>query len=193
MKMRSGSALQVKQRVPVSARVSSFRFAVRTLLVLAGVAVLCGPSHAYDETFHHVYPLGAGGSFVLENVNGSVHVEGWDRDEVEVSAVKTGTSEARDVQQVKIEVDNSKPEPDFSAYPISERPRRGSRGGISRTRAVPRIARERRHGKRQRGRARSGRWRRSALGEWKYRGIGSVPGDSAKRPPMATSGLSCTS
>jgi DUF4097 and DUF4098 domain-containing protein YvlB len=83
--------------------------ALRGLLLLAALASVCGTSFAYDETFHHVYPLTKGGSFVLENVNGSVHVDGWDRDEVEVSAVKTGTSEARDVQQVKIEVDNSTP------------------------------------------------------------------------------------
>jgi Putative adhesin len=79
-----------------------------TFLVVV-VAGLCGRSFGYDETFHRVYPLTAGGSFVLENVNGSVHVDGWDRDEVEVSAVKTSTSESRDMQQVKIEVDNSKP------------------------------------------------------------------------------------
>jgi Putative adhesin len=111
MEMRSGNTLQVKQSGggPVSLRMTSSRWVISGLLVLAGVAVLSGPSRAADETFHHVYPLGAGGSFVLENVNGSVHVEGWDRDEVEVSAVKTGTSETRDVQQVKIEVDNSKP------------------------------------------------------------------------------------
>jgi DUF4097 and DUF4098 domain-containing protein YvlB len=107
--MRSGSALQLKRDGSVSARVNSFRLVMRGVLVLAGVAALSVPSRAADETFHHVYPLGAGGSFALENVNGSVHVEGWDRDEVEVSAVKTGTSEAKDVQQVKIEVDNSKP------------------------------------------------------------------------------------
>ena len=83
--------------------------ALRGLLLLAALASVCGSSFAYDETFHHVYPLTKGGSFVLENVNGSVHVDGWDRDEVEVSAVKTGTSEARDVQQVKIEVDHSTP------------------------------------------------------------------------------------
>jgi Putative adhesin len=87
----------------------ALRAGLRGLLLLAAIAAFCGRSFAYDETFHHVYPLSAGGSFVLENVNGSVHVDGWDRDEVEVSAVKTGTSEARDVQQVKIEVDNSKP------------------------------------------------------------------------------------
>jgi DUF4097 and DUF4098 domain-containing protein YvlB len=83
--------------------------ALRGLLLIVAIAGVCGSSFAYDETFHHVYPLTKGGSFVLENVNGSVHVDGWDRDEVEVSAVKTGTNEARDVQQVKIEVDNSTP------------------------------------------------------------------------------------
>jgi len=88
---------------------STLRAGLRGLFLLAAIAAVCGSSFAYDETFHHVYPLTSGGSFVLENVNGSVHVDGWDRDEVEVSAVKTGTNEARDVQQVKIEVDNSKP------------------------------------------------------------------------------------
>jgi hypothetical protein len=82
---------------------------IRGLFLLVAIAGFCRCTFAYDETFHHVYPLSAGGSFVLENVNGSVHVDGWDRDEVEVSAVKTGTNEFHDVQQVKIEVDNSKP------------------------------------------------------------------------------------
>jgi DUF4097 and DUF4098 domain-containing protein YvlB len=82
---------------------------LRGILLATAIAGACGSSFAYDETFHHVYPLTKGGSFVLENVNGSVHVDGWDRDEVEVSAVKTGTNEAHDVQQVKIEVDNSTP------------------------------------------------------------------------------------
>src|SRR5450755_4124357 len=79
---------------------------IRGLFLLVAIAGFCRCTFAYDETFHHVYPLSAGGSFVLENVNGSVHVDGWDRDEVEVSAVKTGTNDFRDVQQVKIEVDN---------------------------------------------------------------------------------------
>src|SRR5271154_4853334 len=93
----------------VSSTLISVRTGLSALLLLGAIALACGTSFAYDETFHHVYPLSSGGSFVLENVNGSVHVDGWDRDEVEVSAVKTGTNEARDVQQVKIDVDNSKP------------------------------------------------------------------------------------
>ena len=64
---------------------------LRGLVLLVG-ACRSGVSQrcAADENFHQTYPLAAGGSFALENVNGSVQVEGWSRDEVEVSAVKTG-------------------------------------------------------------------------------------------------------
>src|ERR1700691_6670125 len=85
------------------------RVAATVFLLLAGLICISLRCSAADDLFKQTYPLPPGGSFVLENVNGSVHVDGWDRDEVEVSAVKTGTSEARDVQQVKIEVDNSTP------------------------------------------------------------------------------------
>jgi hypothetical protein len=83
---------------------------LRGLILLAAIACLVFPAHAADENFHQIYPLAAGGSFALENVNGSVQVEGWSRDEVEVSAVKTATrSDSRDLSQVKIEVDQSHP------------------------------------------------------------------------------------
>jgi hypothetical protein len=84
--------------------------ALRGLVLVSALAGLLFPAHAADENFHHIYPLAAGGSFALENVNGSVQVEGWSREEVEVSAVKTATrSDSRDVSQVKIEVDDSHP------------------------------------------------------------------------------------
>jgi len=83
--------------------------ALRGLVLLAAIACLVFPAGAADENFHQIYPLAAGGSFALENVNGSVQVEGWNRDEVEVSAVKTAGSDSRDLEQVKIEVDHSHP------------------------------------------------------------------------------------
>src|SRR5579884_2193461 len=57
---------------------------------LAAIAILLAPrcGFASDQVFEQSYPLHAGGSFLLENVNGSVEVDGWDRDEVEVRAVK---------------------------------------------------------------------------------------------------------
>lgn len=78
----------------------------RAFLLLAAAAFLAFPILAADENFHQIYPLPSGGSFALENVNGSVQVEGWNRDEVEVSAVKTGRSDARELDQVKIEVES---------------------------------------------------------------------------------------
>ncbi len=83
------------------------RFTLRTVVLLAGAACLALPSIAADENFHQIYPLPSGGSFALENVNGSVQVEGWSRDEVEVSAVKTGHNDPHELDQVKIEVDSS--------------------------------------------------------------------------------------
>jgi hypothetical protein len=86
------------------------RTTLRGLVLLAGITALAFPALAADENFHQIYPLAAGGSFALENVNGSVQVEGWSRDEVEVSAVKTAArSDSRDLSQVQIEVDNSHP------------------------------------------------------------------------------------
>jgi len=79
------------------------------LLLLVGVAVFAAPSFgsvANRQTFEHSYPLAPGGSFLLENVNGSVQVEGWDRDEVEVEAVKTADTDGQDLERVKIDVDS---------------------------------------------------------------------------------------
>jgi hypothetical protein len=77
-----------------------------TMLLLAAVLCVSLPSFASDQEFKHTYPLSAGGSFLLENVNGSVQVDGWDKDEVEVRAVKTAESDPRDLDLVKIEVEN---------------------------------------------------------------------------------------
>ncbi len=85
------------------------RSILRSLMLLAGVLCLSLPGFAITanhEVFERTLPLPAGGSFVLENVNGSVQVVGWDRDEVEVEAVKTSQSDPRDLDQVKIEVDS---------------------------------------------------------------------------------------
>jgi hypothetical protein len=51
------------------------------------------------------YPLNAGGSFDLSNVNGTVRIEAWDKDEVEVRAVKTTQDKESALDQVSIDVD----------------------------------------------------------------------------------------
>jgi len=73
-------------------------------ILLAGALLFSSASFASIENFKKTYPLPPGGSFLLENVNGSVQVEGWDRDEVEVRAVKTAEADPRDLDRVKIDV-----------------------------------------------------------------------------------------
>jgi Putative adhesin len=77
---------------------------LRGILTLAVVLSSCWPGFAANETFLKTYPLASGGSFLLENVNGSVRVEGWQRDEVEVRAVKSSMNDPRDLERVRIEV-----------------------------------------------------------------------------------------
>src|SRR5215469_15863983 len=91
--------------------VRPFHVAGRSLLLLAALGALAPLGSAAvinRQTFDHSYPLAPGGSFVLENVNGSVQVEGWNRDEVEVEAVKTADADGQDLERVKIDV-NSRP------------------------------------------------------------------------------------
>lgn len=75
-------------------------------VLLAATIGCCGlPALASNELFLRTCPLPAGGNFVLENVNGSVRVEGWSRNEVEVRAVKSAFRDQRDLERVRIEVE----------------------------------------------------------------------------------------
>lgn len=68
------------------------RRVAETMLVVAGLVLAGGlPARAADEVFDRTLPLAAGGSFSLQNVNGSVTVSGWDREDVEVRAVKSSS------------------------------------------------------------------------------------------------------
>jgi hypothetical protein len=73
--------------------------------VLLLAAVWAAPSYAISKEFNQSYPLQPGGSFELQNVNGAVEVQGWDRNEIEVHAVKTAKSKESDLDRVSIEVD----------------------------------------------------------------------------------------
>ena len=61
-------------------------------------------SAAISQEFDKIYSLQSGGSFELQNVNGPVEVQGWDRDAVEVRAVKTAKHHESDLDRVTIEV-----------------------------------------------------------------------------------------
>jgi hypothetical protein len=61
-------------------------------------------SRRYTEEFHQTYPLAAGGRVELDNINGAVHISGWDRNEVKVDAVKYASTKER-LDEAKIDVE----------------------------------------------------------------------------------------
>src|SRR5258705_5530410 len=75
------------------------------LLILVLAAFWAVPSYAITKEVNQSYPLQPGGSFELQNVNGTVDVQGWDRNEVEIHAVKTAKQKESDLERVSIDVD----------------------------------------------------------------------------------------
>jgi len=75
------------------------------LLTLILTLASAAPSFAKSKNFSQSYPLQPGGSFELQNVNGPVQVEGWDRDVIEIHAVKIAKEKESDLDRVSIEVD----------------------------------------------------------------------------------------
>ncbi len=81
----------------------AFRATALLVLVLAGI--LAAPSYAITKEVNQSYPLQPGGSFELQNVNGTIDVQGWDRNEVEIHAVKTAKHKESDLERVAIDVE----------------------------------------------------------------------------------------
>src|SRR6202047_259650 len=76
------------------------------VLFILVLAVACAPAClAITKEFNQTYPLQPGGSFELQNVNGTVDVQGWDRDTIEIHAVKTAKHKESDLELVSIDVD----------------------------------------------------------------------------------------
>jgi DUF4097 and DUF4098 domain-containing protein YvlB len=84
----------------------AFFFHSLFLLIFAAASAI--PCFAISKEFNQTYPLQPGGSFELQNVNGPVDVQGWDRDTIEVRAVKTAKHKESDLELVSIDV-NAKP------------------------------------------------------------------------------------
>jgi len=74
------------------------------LLLSAGAAPPVRAQGPAVEQFERTVPLASGGTFSLSNVNGSIDIEGWDRDLVEISARKFTTGTAENLRQVGIDV-----------------------------------------------------------------------------------------
>lgn len=77
--------------------------AVLALIFFAGSAA-AGDWGRETEDYRETFALSAGGEIVLENINGDVTVEAWDRDEVEVAYTKRArTREGLERVEVVIE------------------------------------------------------------------------------------------
>jgi len=77
------------------------------LLVLALSAHASDHRGALTEEFHQTYTITSDGRIELDNINGSVHISSWDRNEVKVDAVKYADTKER-LDEAKIEVDSGK-------------------------------------------------------------------------------------
>lgn len=86
--------------------------ALLALLSLVAAATSAQAAVTLKDRFQQTYPLQAGGTVTLDNVNGGVTIEAWDRNEVQVVAdkeVKAKTDEVarKAMQQVQIQVGKS--------------------------------------------------------------------------------------
>lgn len=59
---------------------------------------------AFTEEFHQTYAITPDGRLELDNINGSVHISTWDRNEVKVDAIKFADAKER-LEDAKIEID----------------------------------------------------------------------------------------
>src|SRR5579884_1769745 len=73
----------------------------------AGLAVLLACSAgATEQQFRRSYALAPGGHVTIENFYGNVQIQGWDRHEVRIEAVKTA-ADTRRLEQAQIVVDST--------------------------------------------------------------------------------------
>jgi DUF4097 and DUF4098 domain-containing protein YvlB len=96
------------------------------LTVVLGMALMCSSaaraeaSSANDEFVRRV-PLRSGGVFALSNVNGTVEVGAWEKEEVEIRARKSTRGNSADLGRVQIVVDTQPNEVSVrTLYPESE-------------------------------------------------------------------------
>lgn len=71
--------------------------------LLMAVAVQAKADEPYTKEFHQVYQMSATGEVSLENINGSVQITGWDRNEVKVDAIeRAGSQETLDRLRIQV-------------------------------------------------------------------------------------------
>jgi hypothetical protein len=73
--------------------------------LLLGAALMAPTCFASSQEITKIFAMSADGSFELNNVNGTVRIEGWDKNEVEVRAIKTTPDKQSLLDLVTIEMD----------------------------------------------------------------------------------------
>src|SRR6516162_3103786 len=77
------------------------------LISMGALVALCiSASAQVTEEFHRTVPLPSNGRVSLGNVNGNVTITGWERNEVQIDAVKKADSQQK-LEEAKIEVESS--------------------------------------------------------------------------------------
>jgi DUF4097 and DUF4098 domain-containing protein YvlB len=80
-------------------------FMSSALLVLAATSLPAAAAQFRDE-FHKIYPVAANVQLSLSNINGSVQITAWDRNEVQLDAVKTANTQEK-LNEAEIRVNAS--------------------------------------------------------------------------------------
>jgi DUF4097 and DUF4098 domain-containing protein YvlB len=80
--------------------------ATLTALLALVITAPAAANAEVTEQFHRTVPLAADGRVSLDNINGNVEITGWDRNEVQIDAVKTARDQQR-LQEARIDVDVS--------------------------------------------------------------------------------------
>lgn len=90
-------------RKQIRRRATLLGLAIGTALALLATGV--ARAQELTEEFHQQYPLAANGSVTLKNLNGWVHISGWDQNQVKVDAVKRARTKRR-LDEARITVEN---------------------------------------------------------------------------------------
>jgi len=73
---------------------------------LLALAFAASASAQVTEEFHRTVPLSSNGRISLDNINGNVTITGWERNEVQIDAVKKAGNQQK-LDEARIEVDAS--------------------------------------------------------------------------------------
>jgi DUF4097 and DUF4098 domain-containing protein YvlB len=117
-----------------------FAWELMFAVVLIAIGTHIPLQAAFSEELHKTYPIDANGRVSLNNVNGAVHISAWDRNEVQVDAIKrASTKEALD--EANIAIDSASSSISIrTKYPESKHHHKDS-ASVEYTLKVPRRAR----------------------------------------------------